>query len=213
MKKFLLVCTVILSLCFIGGCSKDDDEPGSGSSKASGNVKVNGKSFDIKCGYKIKEYAREWQYMFYDRDILKYVGNTETPNIEYSCIVFDCEDDELAFIGIGINVNPNKETGTEYSFDTYDDGDFYDYGSFSLKNGTLKTSAKSLPVEGFDINTEKHLGTYNVTFSVEGTPKDVTDIFDYDNENTRGIDVELITDPNQIAFLRKCSPKHSIAKK
>lgn len=207
-----MACALILSLCILGGCSKDDDGPGSGSSKASGNVKVNGKSFDTKFGYKCEEDG-EWEYMFFDKDIIKYVGSTETPNIEYSCIDFVCEDNELIFVAIGININPRNETGTEYYFEPYEDGDFYDYGSFSLKKGTIKSSAKSLPMTSYDIYSEEYLGTANANFSVEGSPKDVSDLYSGEFYDTRSLDIDVITDPAQIAFLKKLSPKHFISKK
>lgn len=218
MKNLLSACALILSLCVLGGCSKKDDEPGSGNSQASGTVKIDGNSFDIKFGCKVEaeeDGTRYTSYTFFDKDITKYIGSSH-PDIEYSCIDFYCEENEMMYMFIGTNVNPSKNTGKQYYFDLYDnidDYDYYDFGKFSLKNGTISASAKSLPLYGYDINTENSIGTSYATFSVEGKPKALTDLINKESENSRGMDITVITDPDQISLLKNFLPKRTIVKK
>lgn len=205
-----MTCALILSLCFLGGCSKDDDGPESGSvgnGSVKGSVKVDGKKFDLKSGYKIIVDDDEIEYVFYDQDILKYAGAEGTPNIEISCLALVCEGystSDLLYVGIGYKQNPSNNTGWGYEGGVQ--GSFEKYGSFSVNKGNVKCSAESLPLRGYILeDDESYLGMYNATFSVDGNPVDMSDFID--EYSTRGIQIVEVTDPNQIAFLKKFMPK------
>ncbi|MDE6697340.1 MAG: hypothetical protein K2K25_10720 [Muribaculaceae bacterium] len=212
MKKVFMACALILSLCYLGGCSKDD-EAGSGSSKVKGSVEIEGNKFDVKYGYKIyddEDYTTE--YAFYDKDMLKYVGE-ETPNVEFSAIVFFSEEnsvDIIEAVGIAYKTNYYNETGLGYETE-YDEVDFYDYGNFSDSKGKVKCSAKKLPMYGFDWKNENDRGQFYANFSIEGSVKNLSDLFE--DNTTRGIEVKEVTNPKEVAFLKQLMPKRSGSKK
>lgn len=208
-----MACALILSLCFIGGCSKDDDEAGSGSSKVKGNVEIEGHKFEVKYGYKIydeEEYGVE--YAFYDKDMLKYAGQ-ENPNLEFSAIVFFSEEynlDAIEAIGIAYKTNLYNETGLGYETE-YDEVDFYDYGNFSESKGKVKCSAKKLPMYGFEYDSDNERGLFYANFSIEGSVMNLSDF--YEDYSTRGIEIQEVTDPKEVAFLKQHMPKRPVAKK
>lgn len=211
MLKKLFACICVLALCVLGGCSKDD-EPGSGGS-VKGSVKVDGKKFDLKSGYKIVSEDDYIQYIFYDRDILKYMGSEDVPNIEISCLVLLCEGystSDLVYVAIGYKQNPSTNSGWGYEGGVEDT--FEEYGSFSVKNGNVKCSAKSLPLYGYMLEDEDdYLGQYDATFSVEGKPTDMSDFID--EYSTRGIEIKEVTDPKEVAFLKQFMPIRPVSKK
>ncbi len=206
-----MACALILSLCFIGGCSKDDDEAGSGSSKVKGNVEIDGKKFDVKYGYKISDESGA-TYSFYDKDLMKYAGQ-ENPNVEFSAIIFfsyENEPDIIEMVGIAYKTNPYNDKG--YGYETeYDEVDFYDYGSFSESKGKVKCSAKKLPMEGFEYGSENYTGRFYANFSIEGSVKDFSGM--YEEYSSRGIEIQEVTDPKEVAFLKRLMPKRPVAQK
>ncbi len=134
MKKVFMACALILSLCFIGGCSKDDDEAGSGSSKVKGNVEIDGKKFDVKYGYKISDESGA-TYSFYDKDLMKYAGQ-ENPNVEFSAIIFfsyENEPDIIEMVGIAYKTNPYNDKG--YGYDDDEIFDEINTGSHQIEIG------------------------------------------------------------------------------
>lgn len=204
MKKLLLACTLTLSLCVLGGCNKDD-EPGSGKSNVSGNVKIDGKTINLKYGY----YLGDEEYYFYDRDILK-LDMDELMKVELSGLAIECEYDSPntpEFVSVAYKVNDYKETGIEYYCEVEDlDGD---YISFSNINGKVNCSAKSLPMEGYNLDDEKFLGDFNASISVKGSVNDISDWYDTDDYSTRGIEMKTVTNPKEIALIKSFMPRRS----
>ncbi len=207
MKKVFMACALILSLCFMGGCSKDDG-PSSGA-KVKGNFKVDGKKVDLKYGYVY--YGDTYtEYNFFDRDMLKYSNyEIEEMDFDYSClwISYDNRISQVDEISLEYKINDYKETGTYYD---NDDDDIYKYLSFSDNNGKVKFSSKSIPLKKYNYDYKK-LGEYQGSFSVDGKTKDI-----YDNEedffDTRGIIVTEISTPKEISFIKSLRHKHKETK-
>lgn len=198
MKKIFLACTLILSLCLIGGCSKDDG-PSSGS-KVKGNFKVDGKNVDLKYGYVY--YGDTYnEYYFYEQDMLKYEDeDIDNLDMEISCLCIDYDNKKsrVDYVGFEYKINYYRETGIYYD---NEDDDVYEYVSFSAKNGNLKCSSKSISMTKYDYDYNKKRGDYDASFSVNGKVMDVTD-FDEEYYDTRCLAMTEISDPKQIAFFR-----------
>lgn len=195
MKNIFLACALILSLCFFGGCSKDDGP--SGGAKVNGNFKVDGKKVDLKYGYVF--YDGDYtEYSFFDKDMLAYMAD-EVEDFEYSSlwVSYDNNESYVDEIGLEYKVNYYRDSGIYYD---YDDLDAYNYVSFSEKNGKVKCSSKNIPVTKYDLDFNKK-GTYDASFSVEGKTLDVSDLDDEDY-STRGVEMTKITDPIQVDFFK-----------
>ncbi len=212
MKKILLACALIASLCTLGACSKDDDGPGIGKSNVSGNFKVDGKKADLKYGYIIEE-SDFADYSFYSEDVLKYVEagkDIDEVNKEISCLFFsfDYDTSRVDELYIGYKANYYKGTGDFYDFEG---SNAYDYLDFSEKGNKISCSSKSIPVTKWDFDYDNEYGEYNASFSVEGTPFDAT-FFEEDYYSSRGIAVKKVTDAKEIAFLKSIKEKHNSLK-
>lgn len=203
MKKIILACMVILSLCVTGGCSKDDG-PSSGS-KVKGNFKVDGKQVDLKYGYVFYD-GDDTEYSFFDRDMLKYIDeDIEDLDIEYSSLWINYYNrkSKVDYVTLEYKINHYRETG--YYYDN-DDDDVWDYVSFSVKNGEVKCSSKSIPVTKYDYEYDKNRGEYDASFSVEGKTMDVTDL-EEEYYDTRAVALTEVSDPKQITFLKSLRMK------
>lgn len=206
MKKNFLTYAVILFLCVMGGCSKDDDGPSKGSN-VEGNVKVDGNNINLRYGYAY--YGSDHsEYTFSDINLLKYIDEDfEDVDVEYSALAFYYDDynSEIEDVAINYKINEYRETGYFYE---YEEDDADSYVTFSQKNNNVSFSSRSIPMEGYKVSNDKHLGTFNASFSVNGKVKDISDLID-DDYSTRSIAVVEVTDTKQIAFLRSIFKKHS----
>lgn len=217
MKKIFMACALFLSLCCLGGCSKDN-EPGS--SKVKGKIEIDGKKVDLKYGYKFESNDFEdddsgTEYAFYNIDMLKYADENgdiiEMPNTEWTGLAIMCIGHESTSISpvaieVAYKIHPYKETGTSYEADV--ENTFNAYGSFSVKNGNVKCSAKSLPMEKYAAAGGGYQGVSEVTFSIDGKPLDVTGMYGDDDYSSRGIVITEVTDPKQIKALKSFMPSH-----
>lgn len=209
-----MTCALILSLCCLGGCS-NDNEPSS--SKVKGKIEIDGKKVNLKYGYKF-EYEDsaddddfQTSYLFYDIDMLKYIDEngdiTKMPDTDWSCLGIICIGYESTSIyPIVIDIALNSYTGTMF-YGTHVEDTFNDYGSFSVKNGNVKCSAKSLPIDKWDADGVDQ-GVSNVSFSIEGKPQDLTGLVGEDDYSSRGVVITEITDPKQIKALKSFMPSH-----
>ena len=212
MKNILLACTLIISLCTLGACSKDGDGPGIGKSNVSGNFKVDGKKADLKYGYVIvDDYYNDAEYSFYSIDVLKYVvedKDIEEVNKDFSSLFFsyDYNRSRVTELYFEYNVNYFKKTGFCYDYDGNNPSNYID---FSMNGEKIRCSSTSIPMNKYDFDYDNEYGEFDASFSVEGTPFDVT-YLDEDNDyySTRGIVVKRVTDAKEIAFLKSLKEKH-----
>lgn len=195
MKKILLACMCILSLCVLGGCSKDDD-PSSGG-KVTGNVKVDENSFEVKYGY--YNYDDEvGVYFFFDKDVLKYLdedGNIQD-GTEYSqlTVVYDKLISKVTDVTVYYKYSTYGEEERGYVYD-YPQKDAFEYVSFSEKNGSVNISSKGIELEPYGY---KPYGSCVASFSVEGKPTDLGGYEDY----SRSVPMTEITDSQMRALLK-----------
>lgn len=199
-----MACALILSLCFIGGCSKDDG-PSSGA-KIKGNFKVDGKKVDLKYGYVY--YDDDYtEYSFFDIDMLKYSDlETKDMDFEFSClwVSYDNSISHVDEISIEYKINYSKQTGTYYDFD---DASRLPDVSLSNTNGKIKCSSKSIPLTKYNFHYNNDFGEYDASFSVEGKAMDMTD-FDYNNSESRSVIITEVSEPKEIAFLKSLNIKN-----
>lgn len=205
MKKIIFTCALILSITVLVGCSKDDDGP-SGSPSTKGSAKVDGKSLELKYGYAY--YGDSYtEYFFYDKDVMEYIDkDIEELDIELSALWLDYypSRSEIKALALEYKINDYKETGTYYEYEG--DKDIEDYVSFSQKNSYVSCSSKSIPLEGYSYS-DRHIGSFDASFSVEGKVLDISD-YVVDDYSTRAIEVQEISDPDQLSFLRSLKRDH-----
>lgn len=202
MKKLLLACAIILSLCILGGCSKDDDGPSSGG-KVKGIVKVDGKSFDVKYGYRIDD-GDEIEYWFSDKEVLKYLQNdVEGVDVEFSSLLinYSVRTANVDDVVIGYKINNYRETGTYY--ESARNNNLEKYISFSDNKGTVKCSSEAFLMIGYTYGNDDDLGSFEASFSFEGKTTNISLSDAY--PDTRSISVTEISEPKQIAFLKSLS--------
>lgn len=140
------------------------------------------------------------EYSFYDRNVLKYIDQElEDIDVEFTSIFFyhDAYYNKIDYVGLTYKVNYYKETGKIYESQ---EEDTYKFVDFSASKDKIKCSSISIPVTGYNLSNNRELGTFDASFSVEGKPKDITDIVD--DYDTRGITIIEITDNKEIAFLK-----------
>lgn len=202
MTKHFLPFAILLTLCCLGGCSKDDDSSDVGSD-VQGYFRVDGIEGQVKYGYVYYDDSGIAEYGFYDKNVLDYIGmDFEELDVEFSSIsfyyhpVYQIED-----LYFGYKVNYAKESGKVYESEGTPD----DYLEFSTNNGNVKCSSTSIPMTGYDIRDDRELGTFNASFSINGQPLDVSDLVD--DYDTRGIEVTQVNDSKEIAFLRSLRAK------
>lgn len=203
MKKYYIACSLILSMYLWAGCSKDN-EPSKESTEVKGTFKVDKIKGEVRYGYVYYEDNKGGvEYSFYDKDILKYLDiEPDELDEEFTSIFFyyDADCSRIEDIELGYKVNYLKETGNTYVCEKYADR----YLNFSASKGIVRCSSNSIPVIGYELGNIEELGSLDASFSVEGTPKDITDLA---NAYTRGIEVREITDSKEIAYLKSIKGK------
>lgn len=210
MNKLFLSCAFLLSLCLLGGCGKDNDEEpegGNGTSEVEGSYVVDGKIVNLKYAYKMKADSGTI-FLFYDRNVLNYAGSYGEPNIQYSCLEIFCDRyNEVNLVGIVHETNPYKGTGITYVSD-FGSNDFEDYGTFVINKDKVKCSASSLPMIGYEDDGEIYIGKFNASFSVEGSPLDITGLIEDDDYSTRSIETIQVSDGNHIGIPKSLIPNY-----
>lgn len=199
MKVYFYACVLMLSLSIVVGCNKSD-EPAGKDSNVKGNFLVENVKGEVKYGYVYYEDDGSAEYSFYDRNVLKYIDQElEDIDVEFTSIFFyhDAYYNKIDYVGLTYKVNYYKETGKIYESQ---EEDTYKFVDFSASKDKIKCSSISIPVTGYNLSNNRELGTFDASFSVEGKPKDITDIVD--DYDTRGITIIEITDNKEIAFLK-----------
>lgn len=223
MRKIFFACTLLLSFSVLVGCGKDnDDEPGSGngnsgsSNVSSGNVNLGKDSFKAKYAYVVygSNFDSEYdEYIFADKDILKYVDmgeDIDDVDEEFSTVYIDYNS-RLSYVDdLYIDYKYNGYRGTGFSFEYEEDEDIDEYVSLSISKKNVKVSTKSLPMVRYNERTGNETEC-KVSFSLEGSPLDVSDYADYDDDyydyTRASIEVKEISEPKQVEFLKSFKHK------